>query len=97
MREILQEDPGKYVDLDELITALLELRNVDHVLFGNWYPTFEAKYYRNNKFYEGYLASKVDRDKLQHRVEELLSKHDRCAVSLWFNAHIVTGCFDVKV
>ncbi len=60
MREILQEEDGTCIDLDELITALLELRNADHVLFGNWYPTLEAKYYRNQKFYEGYFASKVD-------------------------------------
>jgi hypothetical protein len=34
MREILREDPGTCVDLDELIAARLELRNAEHFLFG---------------------------------------------------------------
>ena len=34
---------------------------------------------------------------LKKRVEDVLEKDEKCAVSIMFNEHIVTGCFDAKV
>ena len=34
---------------------------------------------------------------LKKKVEDVLEKDEKCAVSIMFNEHIVTGCFDAKV
>jgi hypothetical protein len=97
MRSEMNLKPLSFLVIGDLISSLRKAAEDEPTRFSIMYPYIKMPYLKDTAVFEGSLASTTDRTQLQHRVEQHLGKHKRCALSLWFNHHIITGCFDKEV
>ena len=99
MREKLCMDPDLFEDVEffDFVVEMQRLVEEDKPFIEEWFPSLES----NNVLGVVLFDEEVRKDHplpvLKKNVEDVLEKEGECAISIMFNEHIVTGCFDAGV
>ncbi len=96
VRILCKRNPDAYepVEMDAVVDALTTIG--DSALIDK-YQLKNGCYRMTYTTYVGRAAVDKDFEAFQQNVGAVLSEFPRCALSLWFRGHVVTGCFDKRV
>ena len=99
MREKLCMKPDLFEDV-EFFDFILEMQRLvvdDKPLIADKFPFLVSSNVSNVVMFDEEVRKDYHLPLLKKKVEDVLEKDEKCAVSIMFNEHIVTGCFDAKV
>ncbi len=96
VRILCNRNPDAYelVEMDALVDAL---KTIGVSALIEKYKLKVGCYRMTYAIYAGRAAVVEDFEAFQQNVGAVLSVFPRCALSLWFRGHVVTGCFDKRV
>ena len=99
MRKLLKLDPELFEDVEfyEFVQAIKSLKEDDNALFQKRFPLLEPKNVMRTCSFDEDVTKDQPLPKLKKLVEDVLTNDKKCAVSIMFNEHIATGCFDAEV
>ena len=99
MREKLHMDPDLFEDV-EFFDFVLEMQRLvveDIPLIQDKFRFLVSSNVSNVVIFDEEVRKDCHLPGTKKKVEDVLEKDEKCAVSIMFNEHIVTGCFDAKV
>jgi hypothetical protein len=100
MRKLLKLDPDKFEDVEfyEFVDAIKKYMKDENIKFQERFSKLlDSKNVLLTCSFDEDVAKGQPLPKLKKLVEDVLTKDKICAVSIMFNEHIATGCFDAKV
>ncbi len=99
LREKLRMNPDLYEDVEfyDFVFEMQRLVVEDKPFIEKRFKFLVSSNVSNAVLFDEEVRKDYHLPILKKKVEDLLQKHEKCAVSIMFNEHIVTGCFDAKV
>ena len=99
MREKLCMDPDLFEDVEffDFVVEMQRLVEDDKTFIADKFPFLVSSNVSNVVMFDEEVRKDYHLPLLKKKVEDVLEKDEKCAVSIMFNEHIVTGCFDAKV
>ena len=99
LREKLRMNPDLYEDVDfyDFVVEMQRLVVEDKPLIADKFRFLVSSNVSNAVLFDEEVRKDYHLPLLKKKVEDVLEKDEKCAVSIMFNEHIVTGCFDAKV
>ena len=99
VRELLElkSEDYEYVDFLDFVGVMKNMCENDKDLFQKRFPSLQSKNVLHTKTYDEDVTKGCTLPDMKKRIEDVLRKDKKCAVSIVYNEHIVTGCFIAKV
>ncbi len=85
------------LDMEDILHNLKALHDKDPARFRKLFPDYKEKYMLHWGIFLGSANNEDDLLKLKARVENRLACRTKCAVSIYYRQHVITGCFDTEV